>query len=86
MRVTNYSIPHQLDVFSVLITTHAFTLLTELSLIRYHAECEFYILPSKITGVRVQMCYFVCVSGFGSLMTEKATFSSVKCEVLIVLM
>jgi hypothetical protein len=43
MLVTNYSLPHQFDVLSALIITHASTLQLEISLSRYHAESKFYI-------------------------------------------
>ena len=76
MRVTNYSVPHQFDVLSVLTTTHASTLRTELSSSRYHAEGEFYILRTKVNGVRIQMFNFVCVTGFRSLVPENSTLNS----------
>jgi hypothetical protein len=75
MGVTNYSKPHQLDVLSVYITTYSSTLRKEVSSSRYLAESEFYILRTKVNGVRIQMCYFVRVSGIGSSTTQNGTFS-----------
>jgi len=63
MRVTNYSVLHHFDIFSVLITIHASTLPIEVSLSRYHAESKFYILDTKVNDVRIQMRYFLCVTG-----------------------
>jgi hypothetical protein len=45
-----------------------------------HAESEFYILHTKVNGVRIQMCYFLCVTGFGSLIPDNSTLSSDNCE------
>ena len=67
-------------MFSVLITTHASTLRIEVSSSCYHAESEFYILHTKVNGVRIQMCYFICVTGFRPLVSENSTLSRDNCE------